>query len=130
MEIVNVARMGWGLILLVLVALAGCIGDVEVSCKVGGLQASTCTFTNKGTFPGRSCVEVRLKKTKDGESNPLLNPGGVNAPVGSISKSTAVCSGMVWGSSTTTVEIGYFDPNPMKMCGDWDNCQMEIVAAN
>jgi hypothetical protein len=112
-------------------AASGCVGDLETSCHVGGMLAggSSCTFTNKGLLPARSCVNVSLKKTHDSPPNPFLDNSDA-APVGSISRSTSVCSGTVWGSSTSTIEIGYFDPNPMKMCGGWDNCEMSIIASN
>jgi hypothetical protein len=119
------------LLFVLILSASGCVGDLETSCKVGGALAggSSCTFTNKGVLPARNCVTVTLKKTQQGKANPFVDEGE-GAPVGTMSRSTSVCSGTVWGSSTATVEIGYFEPNPLKMCGGWDNCEMNIVAAN
>jgi hypothetical protein len=69
-------------------------------------------------------VSVTLTKTKETEDNPFLGPA---QRVGSKAKSSSTCSGLVWGGSTTTVALGYFDKEPMRVCGGLDNCEMEIV---
>jgi hypothetical protein len=52
---------------------------------------------------------------------------GPEQPIGSVARSTSVCSGLVWGGSTATVTIGYFDQQPERLCRRLENCSMEIL---
>ena len=108
------------LVLVLSPLLVGCLGDVEAACRVGGILAggSQCTFTNKGSLPGQACVRVSLLKVKP-------SPG---APVGLAARSNVLCSGTVWGGSTTVVPVTVFDREPLEVCGgDWDNCKMDVA---
>jgi hypothetical protein len=114
--------------------------DLQVSCRVGGPLAGgqKCTFTNEGSLiPGKKCVKVTLTKSKqdDSPADPAMREAreslfGAEQPVGTNTESSSVCSGLVWGGSTKSVEIGYFSENPMRLCGGLDSCEMDIVNAD
>ena len=121
---------------LAVAMFGGYFGTIEASCHVGGLSGNACTFTNKASFfPGKECVHVTLSKNKMTEidtSNEFIaeierKRLKDEAPIGTRATSNSVCSGLVWGGSTTSVSIGYFDKQPIEVCRSFDNCEMNII---
>jgi len=143
------AKIGVTLGVLLLVAAGLWIiapATVQVACKVAGPLAggSKCTFTNSEFLPGRMCVEVQIVKTKmskdpvlasldvDPEFKKAYAQGvdemlGAERPIGTKARSNEVCSGTMWPDSTAVVEVGAFDEEPIRVCRDFDNCELKIV---
>jgi hypothetical protein len=102
----------------------GTLGSVSANCQVAGILAGghRCTFTNVGSLlPGKGCVKVILKKSHW--------EGG--SMTGSMKEdrlvSTPTCSGLVWGSSSSTSPVS-FGTDPQTFCGTLKDCEMVILS--
>jgi hypothetical protein len=83
--------------LFVFAGAIGAIGDVKVNCYYTTADKNACMFTNTGfLFPARKCIQPKL--VYDGAAD-LKVEGSMKLE----RKAHTICSGYVWGKSTTKV---------------------------